>query len=86
MGAVEPTTGEARRHQGHGDADPHGPRVGYEKLATAVERALDLGCGDIAAVRHLLLSDQLQHAVGEPDIVSDLPRYFSPDSQAQMAT
>ncbi len=55
-----------------------GGEFGYAKLATAVEQALDLGCGDIAAIRHLLLSDQLQHAVGEPDIVSDLLKGISP--------
>jgi hypothetical protein len=43
-----------------------GREFGYEKLTTAVEQALDLGCGDVAAIRHLLLSDQLQHTVGEP--------------------
>ena len=43
-----------------------GREFGYEKLRTAVEQALDLGCEDVAAIRHLLMSDQLQHTVGEP--------------------
>src|SRR6202048_4212787 len=29
-----------------------GREFGYEKLATAVEQALDLGCADVAAIRH----------------------------------
>jgi hypothetical protein len=37
-----------------------GREFGYEKLAAAVEQALDLGCEDVAAIRNLLMSDQLQ--------------------------
>jgi hypothetical protein len=29
---------------------------GYGKLPVAIEQALDLGCVDIAAIRHLLMS------------------------------
>jgi hypothetical protein len=42
-----------------------GQEFGYEKLTARVEQARDLGCGDVAGIRHLLLSDQLQHTVGE---------------------
>src|SRR5260370_32701127 len=55
-----------------------GREFGYEKLATAVDQALDLGCGDVAAIRHLLLSDQLQHAVGEAIEIGALSAYERP--------
>ena len=55
-----------------------GREFGYEKLATAVGQALDLGCGDVAAVRHLLLSDQLQHATGEAIEIGALSAYERP--------
>jgi len=51
-----------------------GREFGYEKLTAAVEQALDLGCEDVAAIRHLLLSDQLQHTVGEPIEIGALPQ------------
>jgi len=35
-----------------------GREFGYEKLTAAIEQALDLGCEDVAAIRHLLISDQ----------------------------
>ena len=55
-----------------------GREFGYEKLTTAVEQALDLGCGDVAAIRHLLMSDQLQHAVGEAIEIGALSAYERP--------
>jgi hypothetical protein len=55
-----------------------GREFGYEKLTTAVEQALDLGCGDVAAIRHLLMSDQLQHTVGETIEIGALSAYESP--------
>ncbi len=55
-----------------------GREFGYEKLATAVERALHLGCGDVAAIRHLLMSDQLQHTIGEAIEIGALSAYERP--------
>lgn len=55
-----------------------GPEFGYAQLAAAVEQALDLGCADVAAIRHLLLSDQLQHAVPEPIEIGTLAAYERP--------
>ena len=53
-------------------------RIDYARLTTAVEQALDLGCADVAAIRHLLLSDQLQHAVGEAIEIGALAAYERP--------
>jgi len=55
-----------------------GREFGYEKLRTAVEQALDLGCTDVAAIRHLLMSDQLQHRVGEVIEIGALSAYERP--------
>jgi hypothetical protein len=33
----------------------HGSREGWDRLRSAVEEALSLGCQDVAAIRHLLL-------------------------------
>ncbi len=55
-----------------------GREFGYEQLTAAVQQALDLGCGDVAAIRHLLLSDQLQHTAGEPIEIGALSAYERP--------
>jgi len=55
-----------------------GREFGYEKLTAAVEQALGLGCGDVAAIRHLMLSDQLQHTVGEAIEIGALSAYERP--------
>jgi hypothetical protein len=55
-----------------------GREFGYESLTAAVEQALDLGCEDVAAIRHLLMSDQLQHTVGEPIEIGALSAYERP--------
>ena len=55
-----------------------GREFGYEKLRAAVEQALDMGGGDVAAIRHLLLSDQLQHTVGDPIEIGALSAYERP--------
>ena len=47
-----------------------GSRRGYDRLRTAIERALELGCIDAAAVRHLMVSDELAHQ--RPVLVLDL--------------
>jgi hypothetical protein len=38
-----------------------GSRHGYDRLRSAIELALQLGCIDAAAVRHLMVTDQLAH-------------------------
>jgi hypothetical protein len=55
-----------------------GREFGYGKLTTAVEQALELGCGDVAAIRHLLMSDQLRHRVGETIEIGTLAAYERP--------
>ena len=55
-----------------------GREFGYAKLETAVEQALELGCTDVAAIRHLLMTDQLQHAAGETIEIGALAAYERP--------
>lgn len=55
-----------------------GREFGYAKLEAAVDQALDLGCTDVAAIRHLLMADQLQHAVQEPVEIGALAAYERP--------
>ena len=55
-----------------------GREFGHAQLATAVEQALDLGCGDVAAIRHLLMSDQLRHSVAETIEIGALSAYERP--------
>jgi transposase len=47
-----------------------GSRRGYDHLRAAIELALQLGCIDAAAVRHLMVSDELAHQ--RPVLVLDL--------------
>ena len=39
---------------------------GHDELRTAIESALDMGCGDSAAVRHLLTASELVHIIPAP--------------------
>jgi transposase len=55
-----------------------GRESGYAKLTTAIEQALDLGCADVAAIRHLMISDQLRHIVGEALDIGSLSAYERP--------
>ena len=55
-----------------------GRESGYAKLTTAIEQALDLGCADVAAIRHLMISDQLRHTVGEALDIGSLSAYERP--------
>jgi transposase len=55
-----------------------GSEFGHAKLETAVIQALKLGCTDVAAIRHLLMSDQLQHAVAEIVQIGALAGYERP--------
>jgi transposase len=55
-----------------------GREFGYGKLEAAVVEALELGSTDIAAIRHLLMSDQLQHTVAEHVEIGTLTAYERP--------
>ena len=55
-----------------------GREFGYAKLEAAVERALELGCMDVAAIRHLFMTDQLQHPVAEGIEIGALAAYERP--------
>ena len=55
-----------------------GREFGYAKLTTAVDQALEMGCADVAAIRHLLMSDQLRHRVGEAIEIGSLSAYERP--------
>jgi len=55
-----------------------GSQHGWEKLKQAVRQALDIGCTDAAAVRHLLVFGELAHAAVERLAVGGLERYERP--------
>jgi hypothetical protein len=55
-----------------------GREAGYGKLTVAIEQALDLGCADVAAIRHLTMSDQPRHTVGKAVDLSSLATYERP--------
>ena len=55
-----------------------GREFGFKKLEVAVEQALQLGCTDVAAIHHLLMSDQLRHATAEPVEIGTLAAYERP--------
>jgi transposase len=55
-----------------------GREFGYVKLETSVAQALVLGCTDVAAIRHLLMSDELQHAVATTVEIGALAAYERP--------
>jgi transposase len=55
-----------------------GREFGYAKLEASVGQALELGSTDTAAIRHLLMSDQLQHVAGGPIEIGALSAYERP--------
>jgi hypothetical protein len=55
-----------------------GSKHGWERLQQAVQQALDLGCTDAAAVRHLLVFGELGHAPVERFALEGLERYERP--------
>ena len=55
-----------------------GKRQGYEKLQSAAESALALGCADEAAVRYLLLTESEHRPPQETIEVGWLDRYERP--------
>lgn len=55
-----------------------GKAHGRAKLEQAVEQALALGSCDVAAVRHLLTAETLQHTRCEPIELGSLERHERP--------
>jgi hypothetical protein len=55
-----------------------GREFGYAKLETSVAQAMALGCTDVAAIRHLLMSDELQHAAATTIEIGALAAYERP--------
>jgi hypothetical protein len=55
-----------------------GREFGYAKLETSVAQAMELGCTDVAAIRHLLMTDELQHAVVTTVEIGTLAAYERP--------
>src|SRR5664280_2163678 len=55
-----------------------GREFGYAKLETSVAQAMELGCTDVAAIRHLLMTDELQHAVVTMVEIGALAAYERP--------
>lgn len=51
---------------------------GQDALRRAIETALDLGCGDSAAVRHLLTAPDLAHEPVAPLAIGSLARFERP--------
>ena len=55
-----------------------GREFGYVKLEASVAQALVLGYTDVAAIRHLLVGDELQHAVATTVEIGALAAYERP--------
>lgn len=55
-----------------------GSKHGWERLKQAVHDALEIGCTDAAAVRHLLVFGELAHAPVERLTLGELDRYERP--------
>lgn len=55
-----------------------GREFGHAKLEACVVAALELGCTDVAAIRHLLMSDQLQHTAHQTVEIGALAAYERP--------
>lgn len=55
-----------------------GASEGCDQLRSAVDQALSLGCQDVAAIRHLILTAQLNRPAVEAIEVGLLARYERP--------
>jgi transposase len=55
-----------------------GREFGYAKLEASVSQAMELGCTDVAAIRHLLMTDELQHAAVTTVEIGALAAYERP--------
>jgi hypothetical protein len=56
----------------------HGSHEGWDRLRTAVEQALSLGCQDVAAIRHLLVAERLMKPSVAAIEIGMLSRYERP--------
>jgi len=70
--------GQAGWNPKHDRVVTAGQPTWLEKLKQAVRQALDIGCTDAAAVRHLLVFGELAHAAVERLAVGGLERYERP--------
>ena len=59
----------------------HGSREGWDRLRSAVEEALSLGCQDVAAIQHLLLAGRLTKPAVAAIEIGVLARYKRGRSQ-----
>ena len=55
-----------------------GREFSYAKLETSVAQAMQLGCTDVAAIRHLLMTDELRHATVTTVEIGALAAYERP--------
>ena len=55
-----------------------GREFGYARLEASVMQAMVLGCTDVAAIRHLLMSNELQHAAATTVEIGALAAYERP--------
>jgi transposase len=55
-----------------------GREHGYERLEQTIRKALELGCSDAAAIRHLLLASELERKQPEPIDASAFLQYDRP--------
>jgi hypothetical protein len=55
-----------------------GPELGYGRLEQMIEKALELGCSDVAAIRYLLLASELERKQGGPIDSSAFLQYDRP--------
>lgn len=55
-----------------------GGEFGHAKLEATVAEALELGCTDVAAIRHLLMSDELRHTAHQTIEIGVLAAYERP--------
>jgi len=51
---------------------------GWGQLRAAVEQALSLGCQDVAAIRHLIIAEQVERPALAPIDIGHLARYERP--------
>lgn len=55
-----------------------GREFGHAKLEATVAEAIELGCTDVEAIRHLLMADELQHIAQETIEIGLLAAYERP--------
>jgi hypothetical protein len=55
-----------------------GRRHGWERLRQSIDKALELGCSDLAAIRHLISADSLAHQQAQVIDIGSLVKYERP--------